>query len=192
MIAQIKAGYTDVQILGENPKYAFRLKDMNLLRQTLLSDHCKRNRREVMALYLFGADAELMTNFVYSKHGAENICRIIHYKNKNISFDSYTAEDVLLLERFRSDIPLRDMMNYLSSYPIMLPARYVDRVACYTQVYITSDLPPDLQYPMGKYTALRTNEFYNRLDQIIEFTEDGTIIEWNAKNRINMEDSHDL
>ena len=33
------------------------------------------------------------------------------------------------------------MLNYLDIYPLYLPARYTDRVACYHHVYITSNAP---------------------------------------------------
>ena len=38
------------------------------------------------------------------------------------------------------------MLNYLDIYPVMLPARYYDRVACYTTVYIPSNIPLEQQY----------------------------------------------
>ena len=35
-----------------------------------------------------------------------------------------------------------DMLNYLDGYPISLPARYANRVACYEEVYITANTDP--------------------------------------------------
>ena len=61
-------------------------------------------------------------------------------------FDSYHGQDVLVFEEFNSQIPIETMLNYLDIYPLTLPARYSDRTACYTKVYITSNLPLNEQY----------------------------------------------
>ena len=39
------------------------------------------------------------------------------------------------------------MLKYLDGYPLMLPCRYGDRVACYTKVYLLSNIPMEKQYP---------------------------------------------
>ncbi len=38
------------------------------------------------------------------------------------------------------------MLNYLDGYPLALPCRYNDRVACYTTVFIISNIDIRLQY----------------------------------------------
>lgn len=38
------------------------------------------------------------------------------------------------------------MLNYLDIYPLMLPARYGDKVACYETVYIVSNWSLEQQY----------------------------------------------
>lgn len=192
IIALIRAGYTDVEILDINPGFAFKLKDMALLRQTLMSDKYHEECRKVTVIYMYGPNAEAMTNYIYSQYVARDICRIISFKGKSITFDSYTAEDVLLLERFRSDIPLRDVLNYCSGYPTMLPARYADRAACYTRLYITSDLAPDLQYTSGEYSVARVKEFFNRIDEVIEFMEDGTMIVRKSKEAAGKKGENDI
>ena len=192
LIAQINAGCSNIEILNNNPKYVFKLKEMDLLRQTLLSAKYRVEHREVSFSYLFGPNAEQMTQYIYDQYGAQNICRIISYKNKSISFDSYTAEDVLLLERFQGNIPLRDVLMYCSGYPSMLPARYSDRVACYTKLFITSDIAPDLQYTSSDYSPIRADEFYQRIDEVIEFLEDGTMIERKNKKDARKEEKNDL
>ena len=40
------------------------------------------------------------------------------------------------------------MLNYLDVYPLMLPSRYADRVACYTRVFIVSNISIKEQYPI--------------------------------------------
>lgn len=38
------------------------------------------------------------------------------------------------------------MLNYLDGYPLSLPCRYNDRVACYTKVFIISNIDLRWQY----------------------------------------------
>ena len=39
------------------------------------------------------------------------------------------------------------MLKYLDGYPLMLPCRYADKVACYTKVFIISNISLEQQYP---------------------------------------------
>ena len=76
-----------------------------------------------------------------------DVCRITNYGSKRgINFDGYSAQDVLVFEEFASQIPVEDMLSYLDIYPVYLPARYSDRVACYTQVYITTHFFNDFHF----------------------------------------------
>ena len=54
---------------------------------------------------------------------------------------------MLLFDEFRSSLPFGDMLNYLDGYPLMLPSRYADKAACYTEVYLVSNIPLEKQYP---------------------------------------------
>jgi len=70
------------------------------------------------------------------------------------------------------------MLNYLDIYPLMLPARYNDRVACYTTVYITSNVPLDQQYPEIQESKMETwRAFLRRIDTVLEFRRGGMIQE---------------
>ena len=92
----------------------------------------------IIVTYIYGKTGCGKTRSIYEKHGAKNICRITNYKgSRGINFDSYSSlHDVLVFEEFHSQVPIGDMLNYLDIYPIMLPCRYNDKVACYTKVYI--------------------------------------------------------
>ena len=79
------------------------------------------------------------------RYGDGNVYRVTNYKHP---FDGYKGEPVILFDEFRSSLPLPDMLNYLDVYPLMLPSRYADRVACYTRVFIVSNIPLEEQYQM--------------------------------------------
>ena len=75
------------------------------------------------------------------------------------------------------------MLNFLDIYPVMLPARYFDRVACYPTVYITSNIPLEQQYPEIQKCKLETwHAFLRRIHTITEFRKDGIIREVKYEN----------
>ena len=53
----------------------------------------------------------------------------------------------MLFEEFRSSLPIQDMLKYLEGYPLMLPCRYNNKAACYTKVFLISNIPLASQYP---------------------------------------------
>lgn len=82
-----------------------------------------------------------------------------------------------MLEEFHSQIPIAAMLNYLDIYPLTLPARYTDRVACYTTVYITSNVPLSEQYmDIQRYQLETWRAFLRRVQNIIEYLPDGSTI----------------
>ena len=72
-----------------------------------------------------------------------------------------------------------DMLNYLDGYPISLPARYANRVACYEEVYIISNIDLREQYPNVKTTEPATwKAFLRRIHKVIEYKADGSTINY--------------
>ena len=83
-----------------------------------------------------------------------------------------------MFEEFNSQIPIEEMLNYLDIYPLSLPARYTDRTACYTQIYITSNIPLWEQYQdVQEYRPETWKAFLRRIHRIAEYHADGTITE---------------
>ncbi len=176
LIEDIREGKQAVEIIDESPEFAFRIRDMEILREALLSEKFKRENREVFVTYLFGASGTGKTRSIYENHNPKEICRITNYRQgKGISFDSYNGQDVLVFEEFHSQIPIEDMLNYLDIYPLFLPARYTDRTACYTKVYITSNLSLEEQYPEVQQLYPETwKAFLRRIYKVVEYQADGT------------------
>ena len=179
LIQEVREGISTANIIEGSPNLAFRVRDIDTLRQTLLSDRYASENRKIEVWYIFGASGTGKTRGIYERHDAKDICRITNYRNgRGISFDGYTGQDVLVFEEFHSQIPIEDMLNYLDIYPISLPARYSDRVACYTRVYITSNLPLEKQYRNVQWDSLETwRAFIRRIHKVLEYRADGSVRE---------------
>lgn len=175
LIQDIRDGKTTTEIIDDTPSLAFRIRDIDLLRQTLVAEKYTVENRPVEVTYLYGASGAGKTRSIYGQHDPRSICRITNYRvAKGISFDGYNGQDVLVFEEFGSQIPIESMLNYLDIYPLHLPARYNDRVACYTKVYITSNLPLEAQYVDVQHHQPETwRAFLRRIHTVIEYRQDG-------------------
>ena len=177
LIQWVRDGLTNQEILESDPSYALRTKDIDVLRQELRTAEYIGKNRDVQVHYIFGATGTGKTRSIYEKHPAGDICRITNYATKgHTNFDSYRGEAVLVLEEFHSQIPIADLLNILDIYPLKLPARYYDRVACYIVVYMTSNIPLEEQYTgIQKDKPETWNAFLRRIHTVTEYCKDGTI-----------------
>ena len=175
LLCNVKDGLSTTEIIDETPSFAFKLKDIDILREAYLSERYRSENRELTVTYLFGASGTGKTSGIYKKHPASEICRITDYNGKNgVRFDSYHGQDILVFEEFNSQIPIEKMLNYLDIYPLTLPARYSDRTACYTKVYITSNLPLNEQYIDFKHNHPETwKAFIRRIHRVFFYKTGG-------------------
>ena len=179
LLQSVKDGMSATDIIDETPGFAFNFKNIETLREAYTSEKFKSNIRELEVIYLYGASGTGKTSSIFKQYPASNICRITDYSNKNgIRFDAYHGQDVLVFEEFNSQIPIEAMLNYLDIYPLTLPARYNDRTACYTKVYITSNLPLEKQFVDVQRRRPETwKAFLRRIHRVYEYTADGGIYE---------------
>lgn len=73
-------------------------------------------------------------------------------------FGKYAFEPVLLLDEFRGDFPLAELLQLLDRYPVQLDRRYENSWAAWTKVYICSNWPLEDLYraaPPADRAALR-------------------------------------
>ncbi len=139
----IKQGASDYEILDSNPEFFSQIDRMEKVRQTIYQDVYKNEFRHLDVTYIWGETGSGKTRNVMEQYGYANVYRITNYAHP---FDLYKGQSVIIFEEFRSSLPLSDMLNYLDGYPLALPCRYNDRVACYTIVFIISNIDIRLQY----------------------------------------------
>ena len=196
----IEDGATTGEIVKKFPKYALQTRKIDELQATIHGSTYSELMRDVHVTYILGPDTADKVAIVYNRHEAKDICRIAYYpENKHLpSFDHYKGQSVMIFDNFIGQIPLDTMQYFLGKYPVMLPARYADKVACYTDIYIISDIPPDILYVKPvlfaearqkkdesdelvlsegyKHHLQQKAHFLSKIGTIIEVDEDGTII----------------
>ena len=179
LLQNVKDGLSTTEIIDASPNFAFKSKDIDTLREAYRAEQYMSKNRKLTVTYLYGATGTGKTSGIYKKHPATEICRITDYNGKNVvRFDAYHGQDVLVFEEFNSQIPIEAMLNYLDVYPLMLPARYTDRTACFTKVYITSNIPLNEQYIDVRHNRLETwKAFIRRIDHVFMYMPDGSVEE---------------
>ena len=192
LLTDICDGKSSTEIIKENPNFGFKVKDIELLREKFLCEKYQTENRQIKVIYQFGASGTGKTRGVFKKHGAANICRITSYrKGTGVLFDAYHGQEVLVFEEFTGQVPIRDMLNYLDIYPLMLPARYNDRIACYTTVYLNSNTSFGDLYPKIQKEQPETwKAFCRRITKIIEYLPNGETKHHNKEEYIH-ENLHD-
>ena len=112
------------------------------------------------------------------KYSYSGVYRVTDYAHP---FDSYAGEDVLLLDEYVNNWKIRDLLNYLDGYPLTLPARYSNRVACYTKVYLISNLCLSKQYPDVQVESPATfAALLRRIHKVVRYTGPGQFVEYDT------------
>ena len=179
LLQSLREGMTSLEAVEDNPDRFYHYREIETVRQSILEDTYSTTMRQVEVTYLFGASGTGKTRGIFERHNPKSICRITDYGGKNgVRFDSYRGQEGLVFEEFHSQIPISAMLNYLDIYPIMLPARYNDRVACYTTVYLTSNIPLEAQYQeIQRYQLETWYAFLRRIHNVIEYLPDGSTVQ---------------
>jgi hypothetical protein len=140
----VKQGASNFEILEAYPNAMNRLEKVDRARQTVLEDKYKNEFRKLDVTYVWGKTDVGKTRSVMEKYGYPNVYRVTNYVHP---FDAYKGQDVILFDEYRSNLLISDMIIYLDGYPVILPCRYADKQACFTKVYIISNIPSEQQYP---------------------------------------------
>lgn len=179
---QIYNGASNAEIMARNPGSAQYIHKMDKIRQEILEAEYRDTWRDLTVTYIFGPTATGKTRGVMDTHGYSGVYRVTDYSHP---FDRYAQESVLCLDEFRSSLPIGDMLDYLDGYPLNLPARYAPRTACFTTVYIISNIDLREQYPNVQESEPDTwRAFLRRIHHVIKYSKNGPTDHGNAINYI--------
>ena len=164
----LKDGATNNEIVEAVPSAMLSLEKVNQTRSMLRDADFAHKWRELEVTYIFGGTGMGKTRSVMDRYGYDNCYRVTDYKHP---FDTYDGQDVIIFEEFRGNLRHGDMLNYLDGYPLLLPCRYFNRQACYTKVFIITNVEPEGQY-IGVDLASR-EAFFRRIHTVHAFDYDG-------------------
>lgn len=165
---QIADGRTNAEIIRDNPDYILNIERLDRVRQTIREEAYRGIFRMLEVTYIWGDTNTGKTRSVMEEFGYGEVFRVTNYDRG--SFDLYRGQEVIVFEEFRGSFKIQDMLNYLDGYPLLLPARYFDRVACYTKVYIISNIDLMEQYRNVQYEHFGTwQAFLRRIHRVLRY-----------------------
>lgn len=168
LYCMIKDGMSTYEILDSNPQYIMQIDKIDKVRQTVREEQFKNTWRNLDVQYIWGITGSGKTRHVMELYGYENVYRVTDYDHP---FDAYKGQDVIAFEEFRSSLRLDDMLKYLDGYPVEFPARYNNKVACFTKVYIITNIDIREQYPnVQKHEPMSWKAFLRRIHTVKVFT----------------------
>jgi hypothetical protein len=163
IIDLIEQGFTLQQIMLLHPG--------NYLRYRNNIEHALQNYKErivenqfrkLTVTYVYGKTGVGKTSTIMKHYGFNKVYRVTDYKHP---FDTYQGQEIIIFDEFHSQIKIESMLNLLDGYPLRLPARYNDKVAQYTKVYIISNVTFDKQYPnIQKYSKETYDALLRRIN----------------------------
>lgn len=170
----IKDGLSNHEILEIHPAYMMRLYDIERVRQIIREEKYKNEFRLLDVRYIYGPTDVGKSRGVMEMYGYTNVFRVTDYLHP---FDNYKGQDVIMFEEFRSGLRIHEMLNYLDGYPLELPCRYSNKIACYTKVYITTNIPLERQYEdIQKQHKGTWDAFLRRINKVIYMTDKASYI----------------
>jgi len=179
----IKDGLSNYEILENNPDFMLRINDIERARQTVRAEQYRKQFRKLDVTYIWGPTGIGKTRSVMEKYHYEDVFRITDYLHP---FDTYSGQGIIVFDEFHSQFSVSQILNFLDGYPLELPARYANKIACYTQVYIISNMNLLQQY---RAIQLEQPEIWaailRRINQVIMFLPDGQHKEYTTDEYIN-------
>lgn len=165
IVNMIREGASDSDIVDAVSSAYSKLEHIRSTRALYHDEPFKKQWRDLTVVYLFGRTGLGKTRTVMESCGYENVYRVTDYKK--YPWDDYSGEDVILLEEYRSSFQIGDILKYLDGYPLRLTARFTNKQACYTKVFIATNELPEMQYRGTDPDSV--DAFWRRIGEIWEY-----------------------
>lgn len=189
--SMLQNGQTVEDIIRWNTSFIKNRRHLEETRQQIIEEEYKDIFRNLDIVYIYGKTATGKTRYVMEKYGYSNVCQITGYRYG--CFDKYNCEDVILFDEFKDSFPLQDMNNYLDGYPLHLPCRYTNKIACYTKVYIISNILLENQYSeIRKKNRSEWDTVIRRIKKVYMFTDVGEYEEYDTQEYMKMVDEREM
>lgn len=175
----VKEGLSNYEILEKSADYLFDTDRIDRVRLILKQEEFKNTWRDVEVTYIWGATGLGKSRYVMEHHGYDKVFRVTDTVHP---WDTYLPNnDVVAFEEFASSLPIQKMLNYLDGYPLKLEARYTDKIACFTKVYIISNLDLYEQYPnIQKENPEVWNAFLRRIKKVMYFKSENEVLTYES------------
>lgn len=178
------------QIIEANPElsyYELLLRDPSLFggvysqtaKDLIYANKLKKqtgSSRDIEVTYIYGKTGVGKSRYIAENFNRKEVYRVTNTKHP---FDGYSGQDVLVFEEFSGQFSIEEMLNWLDRYWIDLPARYENKPALYTKVFVLTNIPfGDLYRDVQKNNPEQFNALRRRFTNgIFEMIDGGELVE---------------
>lgn len=128
-------------------------------------------QREVKVYYHVGESRtgkSYESKKIVDTQGQEAIYMYSDYERGGL--DNYNGQPILFMDEFRGQLQYAILLRMLDGYKMEMPARYSNIMPCWTEVHITSVLPPEMLYQrmVKEHQEIDSiNQFLKRLHKVV-------------------------
>jgi hypothetical protein len=169
ILNMIEGGFNNRQIVRKYPGIAIRCQSAIEKYRTEFEWAEMRAWRDVEVEYIGGpTGCGKSRQVLYNDDGSVNT-DVYRCTNGKHPFDKYDGEGTIVFEEFRSQYTCRDMLNWVDGHPLLLPARYADRMAKFNKVVILSNWRFEEQYRTVAESSPETYKAWlRRVETVVE------------------------
>lgn len=168
--------------------YLKEFNKLQALRNETLFEKFRKVYRDVEVTYIYGPSRCGKSSYIVKKYGYGNFYNVDTYRIG--AYDNYCGEDVIVFDEYNSQVDITLFNKLLDGHPVQLPARYENKWACYTKIYIISNMSIDKQYVSDNINESIRNAFLARIHNIIRFDGFGNMFyekKSEMKNQLSMD-----
>ena len=143
ILDKIWNGSTNTEILVDFPELFTQLRNIDYARQSYLEEEFRNKNRDITVTYVTGPTGVGKSYNIMNDKNLGDKCRVTDYTNP---WDFYLGQSTIILEEFHSSLKIGEMLNILDIFPLVLRARYSNRVAMFDKIFIVSNLSLMEQY----------------------------------------------
>lgn len=178
LLEDIKAGKTNIEIIEENPAFAFRLREIDTIRNNYLREKNSKSFRSIKTYFFYGETATGKSTWVYDNFPPQEIFRIYNYHNLNAVWDGYNGEKVVFMDELTDIYPMELLLVITDKFPLTsgLNNRYNNVIPNFDVLIVATNTRYENMYTYERFNNMaRWRAFDRRWENIWEFKK-------NAKN----------
>ena len=179
----IQTGASNADIRKNYSKYYVNhFNKLVQIRQEMLREKYNNYvKDDFIVVYIYGSTGTGKTSSLFNYYGNQ----AFYVKNYSSNpWDTYDNQQVVVFDRFNSQVDFDLFINYIDPFPLDLSKRYMDMFGNYNTVFILTNIKPGDQYSFVRSSNYGSWQgFERRLHFIIKLEKDKAYLEKQAEDK---------
>ena len=168
VLDKIWNGSSNTEILADHPELFTQLRNIDYARQSYLEEQFRDKNRDVLVTYVTGPTGVGKSYNLMNDKDLGDKLWVTDYAHP---WDFYLNQSTIILEEFHSSLKIGEMLNVCDIFPLVLRARYTNKIAMFDKVFIVSNLGLMEQYKNIQEEQPNVFQaFLRRIHKVIVYT----------------------